>query len=100
MLRYLATGQRTRDEIMTQFGLDVRGFYRDMEKLRESGILITVREHCYSLTKPYSKIVGKLPIPDPQLTFREAKCLADGKSDAHKKLRHLLREISSPGGKR
>ena len=40
MLRHLAEGPQTRDELAAVVRLDVRGFYRDLEVLRLAGITV------------------------------------------------------------
>jgi hypothetical protein len=75
--------------------VDVRGFYRDLELLREAGIPIPLVEQRYSLGTTLAVAVEQLPFPDPRLTLGEARVLARGRTSAHRKLREQILQIVS-----
>ena len=44
MVRLLVAGSQTRETIARRLRLDVRGFYRDLDLLRSSGVAVTWKE--------------------------------------------------------
>lgn len=95
LLRLLATGPQTRAVLMKRLRLDVRGFYRDLELLRASGIELPLFKRRYTLGMPGDEATDRLPFPDPRLTLAEAVQLAKGRSAAHRKLRGQIARIVS-----
>jgi hypothetical protein len=93
LVNLLATGERTRDQLAKQLGLDVRGFYRDLETLR--GVTITVKfvEGHYSLGQPADDAIAKLPFPDPHLSLGEVRQLAKGRSRLHTALQGQIETL-------
>ncbi len=93
LLRLLRTGPQTRSTLTRRLGLDVRGFYRDLEWLRKFGISVVMAESRYRLDEDAETAIARLPLPDPQLTLGEAMQLAKGRSAAHRKLKGLVAAI-------
>jgi hypothetical protein len=93
MLQLLATGPQTREALTRQLGLDIRGFYRDLDLLRSSGIAVTLQERRYILQGAVDKAVARLPFPDPRLTLGEAQQLTKGRTAAHRKLKEQIGQI-------
>jgi hypothetical protein len=94
LLRLLRKAPQTRPVLTRRLGLDVRGFYRDLEWLRELGIVVTMEEGRYCLGEDADKAIGRLPFPDPHLTLGEAMQLAKGRTAAHRKLRQQVAVIA------
>jgi hypothetical protein len=94
LLQLLAAAASNRATLMRRLKLDVRGFYRDLELLRASGIVIEVQARRYRLITALRDALIRLPLPDPRLTIGEAWILARGRSPAHRKLRDHLGRIS------
>jgi biotin operon repressor len=90
LLSLLAKKPHSREELCRLLGIDVRGFYRDLELLRESGIKVPLRNRCYLLGMEPAAALDQLPFPDAHLTLGEARALAAGKGSAHRKLRGLI----------
>lgn len=90
LLKLLDTGPQTRAFLMKRLKLDVRGFYRDLEMLRSSGIDLPLENHRYSLSEDAEDAIARLPFPDPRLTLAEAIQLSKGRSSAHKKLKEQI----------
>ena len=90
LVQLLGTGPKTRDQVLTRIGLDVRGFYRDLELLRAVGIEVTTEHGRYALAEALAGVVARLPFPDPHLTLGEARQLARGRGKPN---RHLQEEI-------
>jgi hypothetical protein len=73
----------------------VRGFYRDLELLRAAGIVVSLVNRRYVLDDDAEHAIERLPFPDPHLTFGEARRLAKGRSQVHRKLQEQISRISS-----
>jgi hypothetical protein len=78
---------------MRRLGLDVRGFYRDLEVLRTAGIRVSLSERRYTLEDDADDAIARLPFPDPGLTLGEAMQLAKGRTGAHRKLKQQIAQI-------
>ena len=94
ILSTLRSGPKTRGELLTYLQIDIRGFYRDLEKLRELGVDFALRDHKYRLAMSFDDATARLPFPDPQLSVREAIELAKGRTPAHRKLKQYLAVIT------
>lgn len=93
MVQLLGRGAQTRTALVRALHLNVRGFYRDLEVLRSSGIAVELIKRRYTLEEAPGRAVERLPMPDPGLTLGEARQLARGRSKAHQKLRAQIRQI-------
>ena len=93
MLTLLGVGPQSRTALTRRLRLGVRGFYRDLEVLRESGIEVTLANGKYALVDGAGPAIERLPFPDPGLTLGEARLLARGRSEGHKKIRQQLVKI-------
>jgi predicted DNA-binding transcriptional regulator YafY len=93
MVRLLAGGPRTREAIARRLRLDVRGFYRDLDLLRSSGVAVTLETGRYTLTQSADDALAHLPFPDPHLTLGEAHALAKGRSPAHRALAKTIERV-------
>jgi predicted DNA-binding transcriptional regulator YafY len=80
----------TRATLVKKLKLDVRGFYRDLEKLRELKITLLLEDGQYRLKESLDAASTKLPFPDPKLSLREAMLLSEGDTVAHERLRRLI----------
>jgi predicted DNA-binding transcriptional regulator YafY len=94
LLRLLADGPQTRAFLRQRLHLDVRGFYRDLELLRDSSIQITFAGGRYGLRQSFIQAAARLPFPDPVLILGEARQLSEGRTGAHRKLRRLIKQIT------
>ena len=95
----LAAPGKSRPAILKRLKVDLRSFYRDLEKLREFGVEVTVLGHHYCLLTSFTSAVARLPFPDPRLNLHEAILLAKGKSAAHRKLQSQIERITGKLGK-
>ncbi len=93
MVRLLAGAPQTRETIARRLRLDVRGFYRDLDLLRSSGVAVTLEAGRYTLTQGIEDALAHLPFPDPHLTLGEARILAKGKSSAHRALAKSIETV-------
>lgn len=86
LIQFLGEAPRTRDQILAHLGLDVRGFYRDLELLRSVGVIVLAEKGRYALREPMAGVVARLPFPDPHLTLGEARQLARGRGETQRRL--------------
>ena len=100
LLQLLGKGPQSREALTRRLRLDVRGFYRDLELLRASGIDVPLREGRYTLQEKVDQATARLPFPDPRLTLGEASQLAKGRTLAHRKLKEQIAQIAGEPAKR
>jgi DNA-binding transcriptional ArsR family regulator len=90
LLKLLAKSPQARDVLARKLKLDVRGFYRDLEVLRQAGVTVVLKEGRYHLHVTLDAARNCLPFPDPMLTLGEVTQLAKGRSTAHRHLKQLI----------
>jgi hypothetical protein len=90
LLTLLAKTPQTREVLARKLKLDVRGFYRDLEALRQAGIKVLLEEGRYHLTGALDAARNGLPFPDPMLTLGEVTQLARGRTAAHRHLQQMI----------
>src|SRR5262245_56078227 len=79
LLMLLAAVPQTRPALLRKLGLDVRGFYRDLEALRGLGIYVEPDPgNKYALLGELDDALSLLPFPDPGLNVRDVQLLAEG----------------------
>ena len=93
LLTILGHGPQTRTMLTRKLKLGIRGFYRDLEVLREIGIRVELDDGRYLLTENSEVAIKRLPFPDPALTLGEARDLSKGNTAAHKKIRKQIDAI-------
>lgn len=93
MVTLLAHGAQTRGYVARRLHLDVRGFYRDLDLLRCSGVSITLTAGRYTLEQCADDALALLPFPDPRLTLGATRTLAKGRSPAHRALGETIGRI-------
>lgn len=93
MVKLLAGGPQTRETLARRLRLDVRGFYRDLDLLRSSGLSITLAEGRYSLEQKAEEALDLLPFPDPRLTLGAARTLAKGRGAVQRTLAETIARV-------
>jgi predicted DNA-binding transcriptional regulator YafY len=93
MVKILAAGAQTRETLTRRLRLDVRGFYRDLDLLRSSGVSIGLAAGRYTLEQKADDALALLPFPDPRLTLGAAKTLATGRSPVHRALAETIARV-------
>src|SRR5262249_30675546 len=71
LIQLLGNGPRDRPSLLKALRLELRGFYRDLDFVRDAGIPITVNQHRYQLKVPAREAIRMIPFPDPGLTLGE-----------------------------
>jgi hypothetical protein len=91
LLSLLAQGPQRRDALLRRLQLGLRGFYRDLQLLRQVGIPVQRQAERYCLVGNPGDALRQLPFPDPCLTLGEVQELAGaGRTPAQRKLLDLL----------
>lgn len=93
MVKLLGDTPQTRDALARRLRLDVRGFYRDLDLLRSSGVTITLISGRYTLEQDAENALALLPFPDPRLTLGDARTLAKGRGVAQRRLAETVARI-------
>lgn len=97
LVALLGIGPRDREQILRELQIGLRTFYRELELLRRCGIKIRLKERRYTLTSTAEEAEGRLPFPDPQLSFAEMAELAAGSSTASRRLAEMLEQVVRAG---
>jgi predicted DNA-binding transcriptional regulator YafY len=90
MVAFLAGSPQTREALTRRLRLDVRGFYRDLDLLRSSGVAVRLVEGRYTLEQDIEEALALLPFPDPHLTLGAARTLAKGRGAAQRSLAEAI----------
>jgi hypothetical protein len=93
LVRFLAEAPRNRLAVLSELRIGVRTFYREWELLRRCGVRVRQRSRLYSLSTTAEQAEGRLPFPDPQLSFAEMAELAQCDCAAGRRLGALLAEV-------
>jgi predicted DNA-binding transcriptional regulator YafY len=93
LVRFLAESPRTREAILAQLGVGLRTFYRELELLKRCGVKVRHKNKQYTLMATAEQALGRLPFPDPQLSFAEMAELAACPCPAGKRLAELLASV-------
>ena len=94
LVMFLAAGPRTRDHVLGQLAVGLRTFYRELELLKRCGVKVQHKDKSYVLHGTPEQAEGRLPFPDPQLSFAEMAELAQGTGEAAQRLAELLRSVT------
>jgi predicted DNA-binding transcriptional regulator YafY len=96
LIQLLASGPKKREALAKRLHLDVRGFYRDLDLLRKSGVTVELEGGSYHLLQELDEATDLLPFHDPLLTIGEVRQLSKGRTTAHRKLKQKLEHILKP----
>jgi predicted DNA-binding transcriptional regulator YafY len=87
---FLAERSRSREEILSELKMGLRTFYRELDLLKRCSVQIVLRRKLYTLTSTAEQAEGRLPFPDPQLSFAEMAELSRHPGEASQRLAALL----------
>ena len=76
--------------------IGLRTFYRELDLLRRCGIKVQRLERAYNLKSSAEDAQGRLPFPDPQLSFSEMAELSRYEGEAARRLATLLDSVVNP----
>ena len=93
LVGFLAGTPRNRLAILSELRIGLRTFYRELELLKRCGVKVRQRSKLYFLWATAEQAEGRLPSPDPQLSFAEVAELAQYDCAAGRRLAALLAEV-------
>lgn len=96
LVAILAAGPRVREDLLTELGIGLRTFYRELELLKRCGVKIRLLKKRYTLQTTVEEAEERLPFPDPQLSFAEMAELARYPGPAARRLADLLASVTTP----
>ncbi len=93
MVTTLTDSPRDREVLLSTLAIGLRTFYRELELLKKCGIRVRFVDHLYVLKTTARDAEGRLPFPDPQLSFAEMAELSRHPGAASKRLAELLASV-------
>ena len=93
LVRLLEQSPRPRDAVLIALGIGLRTIYRELELLTRCGIKVQLRDKAYTLVSTAEQAEGRLPFPDPQLSFAEMAELSRHPGEAARRLAGLLDNV-------
>jgi hypothetical protein len=96
LVTFLAQSPRTRPDILSHLRIGLRTFYRELDFLKRCGVKVRHKAKLYHLLATADEAEGRLPFPDPQLSFAEMAELARCESAAGKRIAELLASVIQP----
>jgi len=90
LVRFLAGGPRARPAVLSELRIGLRTFYRELELLKRCAVKVRHKAKLYHLVPTAAEAEGRLPFPDPQLSFAEMAELAQCDCPAGRRLAELL----------
>lgn len=94
LVRLLAERPRTREEVLKSLAIGLRTFYRELDLLKRRGLKVQHKDKLYTLSSTADQAEGRLPFPDPQLSFAEMAELARCDGEAGRRLAALLAAVT------
>jgi hypothetical protein len=96
LVTYLALAPRTRPDILSYLRIGLRTFYRELDFLKRCGVKVRHKAKLYHLSATAEEAEGRLPFPDPQLSFAEMAELALCDCPAGRRMAELLASVIQP----
>jgi hypothetical protein len=90
LVTVLARGPQAREALLSALNMGLRTFYRELELLKKCGIKVRFERRQYLLKTTADDAEGRLPFPDPQLSFAEMAELSRLPGEAAARLAGLL----------
>jgi hypothetical protein len=78
---------------LSELRIGLRTFYRELDLLNRCGVKIRHKAKLYSLLPTAQEAEGRLPFPDPQLSFAEMSELSECDCQAGRRLAGLLAAV-------
>jgi hypothetical protein len=96
LVTWLAQSPRTRPDILSHLRIGLRTFYRELDFLKRCGVRVRHQAKLYHLLATGNEAEGRLPFPDPQLSFAELAELAGCDCPAGRRMAELLAGVIQP----
>ena len=85
-----------RDALLERLEVGLRTFYRELDLLKRCGIKVKREGRAYTLRSTLAEAEGRLPFPDPQLSFAEMAELSRHPGDAARRLDEIYKGVIKP----
>lgn len=95
LVMFLAERPRSREAVLSELRIGLRTFYRELELLNRCAVKVQQKDKAYTLLATAWEAEGRLPFPDPQLSFAEMAELSRGQGEAAKRLAELLATVTN-----
>ncbi len=92
----LEVGPTARETLLDRLTIGLRTFYRELDLLKRCGIKIGREGKLYRLKSSMAEAEGRLPFPDPQLSFAEMAELTQHPGEAAKRLAEIYKTVVQP----
>jgi hypothetical protein len=96
LVTLLAESPRSRAHILSSLRIGLRTFYRELDFLKRCGVKCRHKQKLYHLQATGKEAEGRLPFPDPQLSFAEMSELARCDCPAGQRMAELLASVIQP----
>lgn len=93
LVTFLAGVPRPRADVLAHLRIGLRTFYRELDLLKKCGVKVKHRAKLYHLLATAEEGEGRLPFPDPQLSFAEMAELSRCDCPAGRRLAELLASV-------
>lgn len=93
LVSILGADPKTRERVLSDLSIGLRTFYRELELLKRVGVKVRLVGKAYELQTSLDEAEGRLPFPDPQLSFAEMAELSRCDCEAGKRLAELLASV-------
>jgi hypothetical protein len=93
LVKLLSQAPKPRSVILGALAIGLRTFYRELELLHRCGVKIQQKNKLYTLISTAAQAEGRLPFPDPQLSFAEMQELSRSPGEAGQRLAALLDSV-------
>ena len=93
LVMLLAEQPLAREQMLAALGIGLRTFYRELELLKRCGVKVHQKQKAYTLHGTAEQAEGRLPFPDPQLSFAEMAELAKHPGPAAQRLSEMLQSV-------
>jgi hypothetical protein len=94
LIGLLGQAPTSRDALLKILGIGLRTYYRELQLLKKCGIRVSLSEKVYHLHTSPELAQGRLPFPDPKLSFAEIRELVLGQGPAATRLLELLNRVT------
>jgi predicted DNA-binding transcriptional regulator YafY len=96
LVTMLERGPASREGLLDHLAIGLRTFYRELDLLKRCGIKVRREGKTYRLVSTRAEAEGRLPFPDPQLSFAEMAELASHPGEAARRLAEIYRGVVEP----
>ena len=93
LVSIVSQAPKRRDQLLAGLQIGLRSFYRELDLLKRFGVKVKLVRKEYVLQTTALEAEGRLPFPDPQLSFAEMAELSRGTGPAAQRLAQILEAV-------